>query len=1339
MTYFWSTQRILTVFFFLLGSCSFCNGQIYKYLGIENGLSNRRIFHIQKGGQGYMWFLTQEGIDRYDGRIIKHYTVLDGSMEMAPQINLDWLYTDSGHRLWVVGRKGRIFRYDTACDRFVMVYKLKGLKEDKATGTVKCTYMDSNDRIWLCHGDSIIRYDTRTGITDRLNFPSPDSITVITQADSTYYFLGTSNGLLQTREKEGNLQIIRGTCTDSIRIPISQLYYHSGSKKLFIATFKEGILVYDMNTNLAVIADGTLQNVGINRITPFGEKQLLVATGGRGIYSIDVDSHSVQPYITADYSNYNGMNGNNINDIYVDRDGRIWMANYPTGVTIRNDRYRSYKWLKHSPGNNSSLVNNQVHDVIRDSEGDLWFATSNGISMLQGATGQWTSFLTNSERLADDDNHIFLTLCEVSPGIVWAGGYTSGIYTINKKKGIVGYISPYSLAGISPDQYISDIKKDSQGDVWSGGYYNLKRINPETGTIRLYPGLSSITAILEKNEEQMWIGTTTGVYLLDKLRGNYRRIDFPVETVHVSTLYQTVDGILYVGTRGAGLLVYDSTKDKFVHQYHMENCAIVSDNIYIVIPRPDGSLLLGTENSIATFLCKDRTFHNWTAEQGLMSVCFNAGAATQYGDSLVFGSNDGIVLFPIDMQIPVPQFSRMILRDFTVSSRPVYSNEEGSPLIKDSDGTHRLELAYNQNTFSLEAVSINYDYPSNILYSWKLEGFYNGWSHPSTDGQIHLTGLPPGRYTLRIRAISNEEKDKIYEEKDIVVVISRPPWASTWAIAGYILLAISAVTIAFRIVMLRRQRKLSEEKTQFFIHTAHDIRTPLTLIKAPLEEVVEKKQVKIEGADNVRMALKSVDNLLQLVTDLINFERADVYTSQLYIGEYELDSYLDSICETFRTYASQKSINLSHESRFPFLNVWFDRDKMDSILKNLLSNALKYTPRNGNVHICAFIDQNTWNIEVRDTGIGIPAGERKNLGRRFFRGSNAVNQKVPGSGIGLLMVYKLVRLHKGKIIITSTEEEGTCVRVTFPMGNRHLRKAHFITAVKAEKTVLPHTETDSAASNTQTVKPGESASRILVVEDNDDLREYIKGLLGQEYHVLSCTNGCDALVVAPEYNPDLILSDVMMPEMGGDELCAAIKSNIETSHIPVILLTALSDEKNMLKGLDKGADAYITKPFSVNVLKANIRSILANRALLRKTYAGLESGTDPLPEGCSNVLDWKFIVAVRECVMEHISSPDFNVDTLCEIQHMSRSSFFNKLKTLTGYAPADYIRFIRLQHAARLLRQERCPITEVADATGFSDAKYFREVFRKHYGVSPSEYRKTGGNDDTTENNNANI
>lgn len=259
------------------------------------------------------------------------------------------------------------------------------------------------------------------------------------------------------------LETVTGACTDNIRTPVSELYFHTGSKKLFVGTFKEGILMYDTQAAPAVVADGTLQNVGINRIAPFGERQLLIATGGRGVYRLDVDSLGAKPYITADYGSYNGMNGNNINDIYVDEDGRIWMANYPTGVTVRNDRYRSYKWLKHSHGNSSSLANDQVHDVIRDGEGDLWFATCNGISMLNSTTGRWRSFLSNSERITDDDNHIFLTLCEISPGIIWAGGYTSGIYSIDKRTETVKYISPYSLAGIRPDQYINDIKKIPEG------------------------------------------------------------------------------------------------------------------------------------------------------------------------------------------------------------------------------------------------------------------------------------------------------------------------------------------------------------------------------------------------------------------------------------------------------------------------------------------------------------------------------------------------------------------------------------------------------------------------------------------------------------------------------------------------------------------------------------------------------------------------------------------------------------------------------------------------------------------------------------------------------------
>lgn len=750
-----------------------------------------------------MWFLTQEGMDRYDGKRIRHYTVLDGNLKVAPQVNLNWLYTDTENTLWVVGRKGRIFHYDTLHDRFRMVYRIPGLQDDFATGMLCYAYMDRGDRIWLCQGDHIIRYDTRTGIAQRLVSRLRGDITAISETDGTNLFIGTVNGLFPVRERDGVLEALADT--DSIRTPVSELYYHPGSKKLFVGTFRKGILVY------GVSAGSTLRNVAVNRITPLNDRELLIATGGRGVYRMDMDSLVPKPYITADYASHNGMNGDNINDIYVDRGDRIWLANYPAGVTIRNNRYQSYEWFRHSPGNSRSLVNDQVHDVIEDSEGDLWFATSNGISLLQPAVGRWRSFLSRSDGIQDGGNHIFLTLCEVSPGVICAGGYASGLYRIEKKTGRVEYFPPSFAAEGRPDQYINDIGKDSGGCIWTGGCHNLKRFDPHDGTVRLYPVPGPITAILEKAPEWMWIGTGMGLYLLDGHGGTCRHIAFPVEAVHVYALYQAPDGLLYIG---------------------------------------------------------------------------------------------------------------------------------------------------------------------------------------------------------------------------------------------------------------------------------------------PMREILP----------------------------------------------------------------------------------------------------------------------------------------------------------------------------------------------TMTGGDRQ---------------------------------------RILIVEDNDDLRTYLEGLLKEEYLVQTCSNGRDALLVAREYNPDLILSDVMMPEMGGDELCASVKSDIETSHIPVMLLTALGDEKDMLEGLENGADAYITKPFSINVLRANIRNILANRALLRRAYAGLEDGVGQVPPDCHNTRDWKFMASVRECVMKNIDNPGFCVDMLCGMQNMSRTGFFNKLKALTGHAPADYIRSMRLQYAAQLLREKDCSITEISDDSGFSDVRYFREVFRKYYGMSPSEYRNS--------------
>lgn len=632
-------------------------------------------------------------------------------------------------------------------------------------------------------------------------------------------------------------------------------------------------------------------------------------------------------------------------------------------------------------------------------------------------------------------------------------------------------------------------------------------------------------------------------------------------------------------------------------------------------------------------------------------------------------------------------------------------------------------MAYGQNTFSLDVASINYDYPSNILYSWKIDGYHKEWTRPSQDNRIVVRNLPPGSYTLQIRTVSNEEKYKTYETRSIQIIITPPVWASMWAMVGYAILVVLIMIIIFRVIMLHKQKKISDEKTRFFINTAHDIRTPLTLIKAPLEEVVENHMVAEKALPHMNMALKNVNTLLQLTTNLINFERIDVYSSTLYVSEYELNSYMNDVCATFRKYAEMKRVRFVYESNFDYLNVWFDSDKMGSILKNILSNALKYTPENGSVCICACEEGNTWSIEVKDTGIGIPSSEQKKLFRNCFRGSNVVNLKVTGSGIGLMLVYKLVKLHKGKIHIQSVEHQGTCVQITFPKGNTHLHKAKFISPKtpneRMDAVVLGGTS-DLPVLEAPQIKT--SLQRILVVEDNDDLRNYLVDMLMAGYNIQSCSNGKDALVIIKEFNPDLVISDIMMPEMSGDELCSAIKTSVEMSHIPVILLTALGDEKNILGGLEIGADAYITKPFSVGILKVTIKNILANRELLRQVYNSIENKEKHLPVNCTNTLDWKFIASVKECIEKNMGDLDFGVDVLSNQHHMSRTSFYNKLKALTGYAPADYIRMIRLQRAAQLLKQKEYTITEIAEIVGFSDAKYFREVFKKYYNVSPSKF-----------------
>ena len=1315
-------KATITSLIFLLLSLT-VSSQTYKYIGIEEGLSNQKIYKIQKDARGYMWFLTHVGIDQYNGKEIKHYKLREGNRELDPLLNINWTFLDKTGTLLVTGKQGRIFRYDSGHDRFVQIYNMYNYWNKDYHAFVRYSYIDQEDNVWLCGKSAIHLFNIESGqkqqISNRLG-----NITCIEQINSEHFFIGTDKRIYLAKLENGNLKELSCGKLGMMDMHVHELYLHRTANKLFIGTFEKGVYIYDLNSQKIVRPEVELTDVNITRISPLNTKELLVATEGAGVHKLNIDTYETDPYIIANYGSYNEMDGNIINDVYVDNEQRIWLSNYPTGITVRNNQYTNYNWIKHSIGNRQSLVNNQVNSIIEDSDGDLWFGTSNGISLYDSKQKQWRSFLSSFNHGLKDQNRIFITLCEVSPGIIWAGGYASGIFQITKKNGNIEYLTPAQSfhLNVRADKYIRDIKKDRYGCIWSGGYYNLKCFNLKTRQGRLYPGLGSVTAIEEKDSTSMWIGTSTNLFLLDRNSGKYHEIPLPGGATYIYTLHQEDNGLLYIGTSGSGLFTYDPVKESISAHYHTGNSPLVSNSIYVILPTKDGNILMSTENGISIFSPTNRQFRNWTRGQGLMSTCFNAGSGVlRANGNTVFGSTDGALEFPPNIEMPKTGDSHMIFSDFRIFYQTVYPNDPNSPLTKDIDQIEKLNLKYMQNTFSIRVSSINYDYPSDILYTWQLEGFYDGWTTPSDEGTIRFTNVAPGTYTLRVRSVSKEDNKHVLQERILKITVAHPVWLSFWAICIYVLTIILATYVISRLHSMRREKKASDERTRFFINTAHDIRTPLTLIKAPLEEIQQKENLSEESQANM---LTAMNTLIRLTTNLINFSKANVYSSSLRISEHELNTYMEGIYHAFYSYAEAKQIKLDYKSNFEYQNVWFDKEKMDSITKNLISNAIKYTPAHGEVHIITRHDKDNWSLEITDTGIGIPAKEQKKLFKLHFRGSNAINAKITGSGIGLMLVWKLVRIHKGKISIESVENKGTRVKVIFPQ--KQFRSQQVPTKTVQQENVVPvspsavspHTYKDQYRQHVQ------NAQRILVVEDHDDLREYLSHTLSEAYQVETCTNGKEALKIIPEFKPDLVLSDIMMPEMRGDELCSAIKNNILTSHIPVILLTALNDEKNIVEGLETGADKYLIKPFNIGILKASIANILTNRALLRSKYAEMELHNDSISINYSNTLDQQFLEAVKETITENLDNSGFNVESLCASQNMSRSSFYNKLKALTDQAPADYIRLIRLKRAAQLLSEGQYNISEISDMTGFNDVKYFREVFKKYYKISPSGYSK---------------
>ena len=1303
------------------------SAQLFRYLDTEDGLKSRRVIAIEKDKTGFMWFLTQEGVDRYNGKQYTHYQLSDGNTIIQQFPNLSYLQVDNWGGIWVTGKNGYLFKYNPNLDKYDL--KLNFADSLQTTKRLPLTYttLDRNNRIWLCTKNAQYIYHIQQETITPLESPIHEEITSIAQGENNQFFIGTNHKIYTTRLEDNRLIVKQEPKLDNLPI-IQHIYYHPKTQSLLIGTMTDGFYHYDIIRD-SLHNIGNMKDVTINQVVPAhqSENEILIATDGNGVYKMDMSNHKLTPYLFEDHRTPNQMNGGIIKDIYPDEEGRIWMAVFPVSVTVYSEKYPQYEWIRHKQDNPNTLVDNQITYLMEDSDGDIWAATGNGVSMFNKRTRQWKNMLSNRHQEMNAENHVFISLCESNPGTILVGGYMSGMYRIDKRNMTLQYFTPKSegYSHIRPDKYIRSIYRDEEGIVWAGGYYNLKRIEPNTGKMKHYNTDYPITFITAKNKHELWIGTINGLYKFNKRQQKIQQVNLSSNPGSINSIYQADESTTYIGTHGNGLWVYNSQMGKLAN-YKTYNSALISNNIFCILPSKRGNeLLISTENELVCFNKQENIFTNWTKEQGLPTDKFNtsSGIKTREGD-IILGSDDGLIIIKDTVILPRNFQSKLVFSNFNIQYQQMKPGIEGSPLSVPIDETGSITLNHDQNIFSLEVASINYDCPSRILYSWKMEGFYDEWTKPSTSNLIRYTGLNPGKYTLKIRAVLLDDGQTI-EERELQIVI-KPPFTQTiWAILIYILVLLIIIFSVMRYLWVRKESHISKEKILFFIHTAHDIRTPLTLIKGPLNEIERNEELSPKGKHNLQTAIQSTNRLTELATKLIDFQKEELYSPIIHVELCELNQYIRDFLIQFQTYADKKGLLLTYEGIPESLEVWIDKNKTDSIIHNLISNALKYTPTGGKVILQTEKTSEQWILTIRDTGIGISVNDQKKMFKQLFRGENVINQRITGAGIGMLQTYRLVKQHQGKITVNSRENEGTTFRLSFPIQHKkYIRQATLKENPTTSALDINSLETIEAPKLSPNISNG---PHILVVEDNPDLRNFLQQSLHDTYRVSTAENGKKALEQINQQQPDLIISDIMMPIMRGDELCQTLKGNMETSHIPVILLTALGDRESILRGLKIKADNYVVKPFDMDILKANIASVLANKEYIRQRFAQLNYQTEDLPQEIKQApglnLDQEFLIKVTELVKKNLDK-EFNVDDLCMEMGMSRSSFYNKLKALTERSPSDFVRQIRMKEAAILLKSKRHTVAEVSDMMGYSDPKYFTDIFKKHYGMTPSAYMK---------------
>lgn len=1362
------SKRTLVYFFMLaLCLCPYAQNQLlkFKHFTISSGLSNSYITDILQDKRGYIWIGTTDGLNRFDGYDFKVYKRNPFDKTSIGGNNIRCLYEDSHGNLWAGLLNGIVSKFNPEVERFTNYTCVLEDSKVSGAGDISGIVEDKDGMLWIavdrkgfvCLNPSTGDFSCYESDPNNSNSLSHNATTSIAIArDGCIWITTWGGGLNRFDPKTKRFTHYMNSPDISEDVPCRHLIcqYHDRYGNVWIGTDHSGLFCINAETKewqqyTRINGDSkSLSHETVTGIVEDTNGDMWITTLGGGISIFDRKKQGFR-HILAGKGDWDLLT-NSVTCAYQDRSGSMWVGTW-NGIHFYNPLMMKFNTYNIKDWDEESK-DGYIFSILKAKGGQILVKGRNKLISFNEKTNEAeTVDYTNPQY----DKSWKFVMFEDSKGNLWFGYSHNrvGKYDLIKKS-YEEIIMQSPWKNCVPFRSVNAFYEDVDGSIWIGTEIGALNYNPQTKVFTplfqsknlIYPE-EKVTVIIRDSYGELWLGTEGGLkrYGLDgTLVANYEVNPEDNKSISdnvITAIHEDKNKTLWIGTKG-GLHRFNRADSSF--SLITRPGEVVGDVVMGIVEDESNNLWISSTIGVIQFNYLSHTFHVFNENDGLQSNEFNQGVFSKGRDGeILFGGINGFNSFNPDSIKKNAIVPSVYITDFQIFNQSVIPGDN-SVLKLPVEQTRKIVLEHWQSMFSFQFVALNYLSPGKNQYAYKLEGFDNQWIYTKSDKRYATyTNLPSGSYVFRVKAANN---DGVWNEEGtkIEVMILPPLWKTWWAYLIYFLLFVgffifilyyfvnrekAKAKIELERLEAKRQHEADELKLQLFANISHEFRTSLTLILGPLEYIMGRTK---EWNDKPLLEVmhRNAGRLMRLINQLLDFRKIEAHKLTVQFITQDIISFLKEVFDTFQFHAEQGHITYSFSSSFDKLVMDFDKDKVDKILYNLLSNAFNYTNEGG--HISVVVDQvqedgeRYVSIKVVDSGVGIPAGDLEKLFTVFYQAADnkTKNRGGTGTGLGLNMTKELVHLLGGRIYVDSEPGKGSVFTVLFPVLNSNL-----VSSGKDEEIVLPaaveEIAVEKATDNPDASSDTDTNGLILIVEDNCDMRLFIKSILAPEFRILEAANGMEGVEKTLEFVPDIIISDVMMPEMDGMELLTKIKSDERINHIPVILLTAVNEERQILKSFDVGVDDYITKPFSAPILKARVYNILSNRKKWWERYATLKERYDGVSSDYEEKYINPFVQKMTEIVWKNMADPDFNLELLSSELCMSSSQLTRKTKALMNITPYNFIIKTRMDYAINEMKQTDKTIAEIALDCGYQEKSNFSRAFTKFFGMNPMQYKKS--------------